>query len=60
MSDHKHPGRSKGDDYKAAQHAKSEHRGLLPSRMKAGVTIKTQDGQLYQYDEHGAVRRIEK
>lgn len=55
----KHPGRSKGEDYKALQHPKSEHLGFLPAGIQAGTTIKTQDGKRYEYGPDGAVRRIE-
>ena len=60
MSDHKHPGRSKGEDYKTLQRQKTKHQGFIPSGLRAGVTIKTQDGQIYEYDEHGAARRVAK
>ena len=59
MSDHKHPGRSKGPDYKEAQHAGSKHRGLFPAKLQRGTRIKGQDGNVYEYDEHGAMRRAE-
>lgn len=57
MSQHKHPGLTKGPDYKKLQHPGGFHVLIYPPVMTPGTRFKMQDGRVYEVQKDGSFRR---